>query len=164
MEFVWDQIRANSPSASNNSSPPRGNAGAEGPMKVLTPMSQEDEADQEHVRRLVGGTDDEEDAEKRSKRWKSSVESTLVKMTAEIAALREQISSGREWRDRRRRSIYAWLSWLLFLGIRQFCVDALVLALVLLWMRKRRDRRLEDLVGEYIRAGRSLVRRYLPSR
>jgi len=179
LEFVWDQIKNNSASSSN-SSPPRGGAysgsgrrfarpmaGTEGPMKVLSPMSQDDEADREHVKRLVegeGDSDDEEQDEKESKHWKSKVESTLVKMTAEMAALREQIATGREWRNRRRRTIGAWLGWLLYVAIRQVIVDGFVLALVLLWMRKKKDRRLEDIVREYIRMGRDYIRRYLPSR
>jgi GH15 family glucan-1,4-alpha-glucosidase len=142
-------------------------AGTEGPMKVLSPMSQDDEADREHVKRLVegeGDSDDEEQDEKESKHWKSKVESTLVKMTAEMAALREQIATGREWRNRRRRTIGAWLGWLLYVAIRQVIVDGFVLALVLLWMRKKKDRRLEDIVREFIRMGRDYIRRYLPSR
>ncbi|KFY85466.1 hypothetical protein V500_08399 [Pseudogymnoascus sp. VKM F-4518 (FW-2643)] len=137
LEFVWDQIKHNSASSSN-SSPPRGGSGrrftapmsgSEGPMKVLSPMSQDDEADREHVRRLVEGEDgsDEEvqDADKaKGTPWRTKVESTLVKMTAEVAALREQIASGREWRDKKQRTIGAWLGWLLFAALKQVAFDA----------------------------------------
>lgn len=138
-------------------------------MKVLSPMSQDDEADREHVRRLVEGEDgsDEEvqDADKaKGTPWKTKVESTLVKMTAEVAALREQIASGREWRDKRRRTIGAWLGWLLFAALKQVAFDAFFLMLVLIWMRKKKDRRLEDLVREFLRQGRAYIRQFLPPR
>lgn len=139
-------------------------------MKVLSPMSQDDEADRDHQQRLVEG-DDESDAEfqdadkmTKTKHWRTKVESTLVKMTAEMAALREQISTGREWRTRKRQTIGAWLVWLLFFTLRQVLLDGFILALVLLWMRKKKDRRLEDMVREYLRLGRAYIRRYLPSR
>jgi hypothetical protein len=181
LEFVWDQIKHNSASSSN-SSPPRGGAytgsgrrftapmsGSEGPMKVLSPMSQDDEADREHVKRLVEGEDGSDDEfqdenKKKTTHWRTKVESTLVKMTAEVAALREQIASGREWRDKRRRTIGAWLSWLIFGALKLVVVDGFILMLILIWMRKRRDRRLEDLVREYLRLGRGYIRRFLPPR
>lgn len=178
LEFVWDQIKHNSASSSN-SSPPREESGrrftapksgSEGPMKVLSPMSQDDEADRDHVQRLVEGEDESDDEfqdtnkGKKATPWKSKVESTLVKMTTEVAALREQIASGREWRDKRRRSIGAWLGWLLFAALRQVAVDAFFLMLVLIWMRKKKDRRLEDLVREFLRQGRAYIRQFLPPR
>lgn len=138
-------------------------------MKVLSPMSQDDEADREHVRRLVEGEDgsDEElqDADKaKGTPWRTKVESTLVKMTAEVAALREQIASGREWRDKKQRTIGAWLGWLLFAALKQVAFDAFFLMLVLIWMRKKKDRRLEDLVREFLRQGRAYIRQFLPPR
>ncbi|KFY29639.1 hypothetical protein V494_08599 [Pseudogymnoascus sp. VKM F-4513 (FW-928)] len=178
LEFVWDQIKHNSGSSSN-SSPPRGGSGrrftapmsgSEGPMKVLSPMSQDDEADREHVKRLIeeeDASDDEaQEAEKAKKGtpWKTKVESTLVKMTTEVAALREQIATGREWRDKRRRTIGAWLGWLLFAALKQVAFDVFFLMLVLIWMRKKRDRRLEDLVREFLRQGRAYIRQFLPPR
>lgn len=178
LEFVWDQIKNNSASSSN-SSPPRGGAysgsgrrfaaplaGTEGPMKVLSPMSQEDEADRDHVKRLVEGEaeSDVDEGEGKSKSWKSNVESTLVKMTVEMAALREQIATGREWRNKKRKTLSAWFGWLLYAAIRQAVVDGALLVLLLLWMRKKKDRRLEDLVREYLRIGREYIRRFVPSR
>lgn len=88
----------------------------------------------------------------------------MVKMTAEMAALREQISNGREWRNKRRRTISSWIKWVLWSGFKLAVADVFLLLLVLLWMRKRRDRRLEDLVREYLRLARTWVRRYLPAR
>ena len=174
LEFVWGQVSNNYSSSSNNSplreeyldpsssqqrrfAAPR--SGSEGPMKVLYPMSEESEG-------MQGSEASEEDEEDKDKpaNWKDKVESTLVKMTAEMAALREQISNGREWRNKRRRTISSWISWLFWFGVKQAVVDVFLLLLLLLWMRKKRDRRLEDMVREYLRLGRTYVRRYLPAR
>lgn len=177
LEFVWSQVSKNYPS-SPNSSPPREDSylnpsssskqrrfvapryGTEGPMKVLYPMSEESEG---IVESEAGSQEDEEDKDN-PVNWKGKVESTLVKMTAEMAALREQISNGREWRDKKRRTVGAWLGWLLWAGVRQVALDVFLLLLLLLWMRKKKDRRLEDIVREYIRLARTYVRRYLPAR
>jgi hypothetical protein len=194
LEFVWDQIKNNSASSSN-SSPGRGGAdlsqtkrfqaprsGSDGPMKVLSPMSQDDEDEIEAERRMdhegegegegagEGGMykNDEYDApdkeKRKTKKWQRKVEAALVKMTAEMAALREQIETGRDWRVRRERSIGAWLGWLIWVTLRHFLLDAVLLGLLLVWMRKRKDRRLEDLVRQAVRIGREYVRKLLPPR
>ena len=186
LEFVWDQIKNNSASSSG-SSPGRGVpsyttqprqfqqplSGDDGPMRVLSPMSQDDEAERESERRL--GYNDEfddeefndrdpEKKEKKTKRWRRTVESALVKMTAEIAALREQIATGREYQGKRRRSLGRWLAWLVWAAVSHFLVDAVVLGIVLLWLRRRKDRRLEDLVRAGLKIGREYVRKILPER
>jgi hypothetical protein len=178
-------------SNSPNSSPGRGGAGfsqprrfeaprsgSDGPMKVLSPMSQDDEDEIEAERRMEhegetagegdgykgDGYDGPDKAKRRTKKWQRKVEAALVKMTAEIAALREQIETGRDWRVRRQQSIGAWLGWLIWVALRHFFLDAVLLGLILLWMRKRRDRRLEDLVRQAVRIGREYVRKLLPPR
>jgi hypothetical protein len=141
-------------------------------------MSQDDEDEIEAEKRLeheeegiVEGEeckDDEYDGpdkeKRRIKRWRRKVEATLLKMTAEMAALREQIETGRDWRIRRQRSVGAWLGWLIWVTIRHFLLDTLFVGLVLLWMRKRKDRRLEDLVRQGLRIGREYIRKLLPPR
>lgn len=190
LEFVWDQIKNNSASSSISSpgrergqfSEPRRfqrpQSGSDGPMKVLSPMSQDDEDEIEVERKLeheeqavVEGEEhkddeyDDPDKEKRRiKRWRRKVEVTLLKMTAEMAALREQIETGRDWRIRRQRSLGAWLGWLIWVTFRHFLLDAILMGLVLLWMRKRKDRRLEDLVRQALRIGREYIRKLLPPR
>jgi len=182
LEFVWDQIKNNSESSSG-SSPGRGVAsyttqtrqfqhpqsGTEGPMRVLSPMSQNDEEERDSAQRL--GYDDEEDEygeaennDKKTKRWRRSVEQALVKMTAEVAALREQISTGREWQGKKSRSPGRWITWFLWLAIRHALLDTLVLGILLLWLRKRKDRRSEDLVRQGLKIAREYVRMVLPSR
>jgi hypothetical protein len=43
-------------------------------------------------------------------------------------------------------------------------VDVVVLGIVLIWLRKRKDRRVEDLVREGLKIGREYVRKILPAR
>jgi len=141
-------------------------------MRVLSPMSQDDEAEAES--RRLGYNDEYDDndefndgnkkGEKKVQKWRWTVEQALVKMTAEIAALREQIATGREYQGKRRRSFGRWLGWLIWAVVRHFLVDVVVLGIVLIWLRKRKDRRVEDLVRECLKIGREYVRKILPAR
>lgn len=175
LEFVWNQIKHNSPSTSDPKSPesvgsPRRRftqaaSGSDGPMRVLQPMSEDDAAERESRRRMIAEEDeDEEDEIPKKTSWSRSVERALVKMSAEVAALREQITTGREWRSKKEKSLPTWLAWLAWVVMKHLAIDIVLLVFILLWMRKRKDRRLEDLV----RAGATLMREYvrnvLPSR
>lgn len=179
---MWDQIKNNSASSSG-SSPGRGvpsynqprrftqpQSGNDGPMRILSPMSENDELELRSERRLgyeedyEDDEDEEENGGKKSRSWRKTVEQALVKMTAEIAALREQIATGREYQGKRQRTPGRWLAWLLWLAVRHFLVDFVVLGMVLLWLRKRKDRRVEDLVREALKVGREYARRILPPR
>ena len=192
LEFVWDQIKNNSPSSSNSSPARRGGvlssssyttgqqarqfqqplSGNDGPMRVLSPMSQDDEAEREseEQQQQRAGTYEgeeeppEENKEKNPGRWRKTVEQALMRMTAEVAALREQIATGREYQGKRARSFGSWVAWLLWLAIRHCLVDLVILGVVLLWLRRRKDRRIEDLVRQVFRIGREYARRVLPER
>ncbi|KAI9742445.1 MAG: hypothetical protein M1818_003979 [Claussenomyces sp. TS43310] len=181
LEFVWDQIKHNS-SGSSSASPGRDKSslpkarkfarprsGGDGPMKVLSPMSQDDEAEGQHETE----DDEYEEAEgrqtleqdrRKDEKWRRKLEAAMVKVTAEMAALREQVATGREWRVRKSRTVGAWLFWGLWLAIRHLLVDLFVWGLILLWMRKKKDRRIEDLVREGLKIGREYARRLLPAR
>lgn len=78
-----------------------------------------------------------------SRRWRSRVEQALTKMTAEIAAVREQMET-RAIQHRRRSSACAWIKWLTWIALRQVLWDLAVLAMLLIWMRIKGDRRVED--------------------
>jgi hypothetical protein len=185
LEFVWDQIKNNSASSSGSSPGRRVPSyttqtrqfqqpllGEDGPMRVLSPMSQDDAAERESERKLGYNNGYEEEDEyddggkkdKKTGRWRRTVEQALVKMTAEIAALREQIATGREYQGKKRKSFGRWVAWFLWLAIRHFLVDMAILGIVLLWLRKRKDRRVEDLVRAGLRIGREYVRKILPPR
>ncbi|CCF45769.1 acyl CoA binding family protein [Colletotrichum higginsianum] len=120
-------------------------------------MSEDDAAERNSVGRIVYNEEEEGDALARSSNWSRSVERALEKLSAEVAALREQITTGREWKSKKSRSFPAWIRWFTWVVLKHLAIDAVLLAFILLWMRKRKDRRLEDLV----RAGVKLMREYV---
>ncbi|KAI0596092.1 acyl CoA binding protein-domain-containing protein [Biscogniauxia sp. FL1348] len=176
LEFVWNQIKNNSPSSTNSS--PKGKslsssrrflqpaAGTDGPMKVLSPMSEDDAAAQEYREHQDEDEYGDEDGEyvKKGDKWSRKVERALTRLSVEIAALREQITSGREWKFKKEQSPSAWLKWAAWRVMKHLAIDCVVLGIVLLWMRKRKDRRLEDHVRAMLRLGREYARKVLPSR
>lgn len=133
-------------------------------MKILTPMSEEDAAERDSDRRLTHNDGIEDDALVPSSSWSRSVERALEKLTAEVAAMREQITTGREWKSRKQRSFMAWARWFVWIVMKHLAIDIVLLAFILLWMRKRKDRRLEDLVRAGLKLMREYVRKVLPSR
>ncbi|OAL01788.1 hypothetical protein IQ06DRAFT_315611 [Phaeosphaeriaceae sp. SRC1lsM3a] len=80
------------------------------------------------------------------KKWRGRVEQALQKMTAEVAALREQLEARRLFSHsphyRLFRGIWRWL-WAAF---KHVAVDMLLLAIVLLYMRRKKDTRLEGAI------------------
>ncbi|GAP85612.2 putative acyl binding family protein [Rosellinia necatrix] len=173
LEFVWNQIKNNSPSSTNSS--PKGRSstdprrfrqpvsGTDGPMKVLSPMSEDDAAEHQYRDEQEGG-EDEVDYVKKGDRWSRKVEQALVRLSAEVAALREQITIGREWRAKKERTVPARVGWVFWLVAKHLAVDVFVLAIVLIWMRRRKDRRLEDQVRAILRVLREYARKVLPTR
>lgn len=133
-------------------------------MKILSPMSEQDEAEL-RSQKLVDVDDAvEESREQKSSRWQKKVERAVTKLSAEVAALREQITTGREWRSKKDRSFHAWFGWILWVMLKHLVVDCVLLAIVLIWMRKRKDRRLEDLVRSTLKLFREYVQKVLPTR
>ncbi|KAG5984118.1 Autophagy protein 37 [Claviceps digitariae] len=177
LEFVWNQIKHNTPSstASSPKAPASSNkarrqfqqplAGSEGPMRILSPMSEQDEAEA-RSQKLMDLDDalDERSRNHNASTWQKKVERAVTKLSAEVAALREQITTGREWRSKRDRSFSAWFRWIMWVMLKHLIVDCVLLAIVLLWMRKRKDRRLEDLVRSALKIMREYVRKVLPTR
>ncbi len=152
----------------------------QGGLKVLSPVSQGDEEEmdeednddfddardgtEESVRGAGGDggdavettrkRDDGFDYEARNRKWRRRVEQALVKMTAEIAALREQLEATNLKGGRRWRGMWGWMWWLVWVTIRHVVVDAVVLAVLVVWFRRRGDRRLEvavRMVGDVVR-------------
>ncbi|KZL82107.1 acyl binding protein [Colletotrichum incanum] len=175
LEFVWNQIKNNSPSSTDSSPKGTGYTGelrqyrqplpeSEGPLKVLSPMSEDDAAERDSVGRIGYNDDEEGDALARSSNWSRSVERALEKLSAEVAALREQITTGREWKSKKSRSFPAWIRWFTWVITKHLAIDMVLLGFILLWMRRRKDRRLEDLVRAGLKLMREYVRNILPSR
>lgn len=80
------------------------------------------------------------------KKWRGRVEQALQKMTAEVAALREQLEARRLFSHsphyRLFRGIWRWV----WATVKHLAVNLFILGIVLLWMRKKKDRRLEGAV------------------
>ncbi|KAG6139552.1 Autophagy protein 37 [Claviceps purpurea] len=177
LEFVWNQIKHNTPSSTASS--PKATASSnkarrqlqqppvvsEGPMKILSPMSEQDEADA-RSQKLMDLDDalEEKSRDYKAPTWQKKIERAVTKLSAEVAALREQIATGREWRSRRDRSFSTWFRWLLWVMLKHLLVNCVLLAVVLLWMRKRKDGRLEELVRSALKIMREYVRKVLPTR
>lgn len=174
LEFVWNQVKINTPSISDSPpKPPRQRKTEQtaegGPMKILSPMSEQDEAELES-QRISAILDDEEENETNGSvpvagnKWARKVERALQKLSTEVAALREQITTGREWKFKKEMSWKAWFTWLFWAALQHLVMDIVVLSIVLIWLRKKKDRRLEDLVRAALKLVREYVRKIVPSR
>ena len=140
--------------------------GGEG-LRVLRPVSdgeEEDGEDEEFEETRAGPFDDEEavmaaagqsqDLDVRNRKWRKKVEQSLVKMTTEVAALREQIEAKGIEDGRRRNGFWAWMTWLVWVAVRHFVVDLALLGLLVAWARRKGDRRVDqglDLLLQYLR-------------
>jgi hypothetical protein len=136
-------------------------------MKVLSPMSEQDEAElrsQQQMEREYEEEEAETQHNNGSGRWQRKVERAITNLSAEVAALREQITTGREWRAKKEKNLTAWFGWIVWAVTKHLLVDFVLLAIVLLWMRRRKDKRLEDLVRAALQITREYVRKVLPSR
>ncbi|KAM0486066.1 hypothetical protein ACHAPX_000768 [Trichoderma viride] len=178
LEFVWNQIKDNAASSDSSSANPsdpshvfhQPRSGSDGPMKILSPMSEQDIA----LRSRREIDEDDEDAVARNEeerqislqnsRWTRKMERAITKLTAEVAALREQIATGREWKSKKEKSFPSWMRWLIFVVMKHLLMDCVVLCIILVWMRSRKDRRLEDIVRAALRLVREYVKKILPSR
>jgi hypothetical protein len=80
------------------------------------------------------------------KKWRARMEQALQKMTAEVAALREQLEARRLFSHsphyRLFRGLWRWV----WAGVKHVAVDVLILGLVLLILRRKKDRRLEGAI------------------
>lgn len=193
LEFVWNQVKSNSSSSVGSLSGQSGGAagpeqrpgsgagggvitstvvrrfqpalsGTEGPMRVLSPMSEEDESERRLAELADQGDEDPGEYVRRNDKRSKRMERAIVRLSAEIAALREQIATGREWRYRQERGVFAWIKWFFWAVTKHITIDILILLVVLYWMRKRRDRRFEDHVRAIFRLAREYIRKVLPAR
>ena len=130
---------------------------------MLRPVSDADEEDDEGevFEETRGGSFDDEEAimtaagqsrdlDIRNRKWRKKIERALVKITTEIAALREQIEAKRIGDGRRRNGLWAFL----WITVRHVFVDLALLALLVAWARRKGDRRVEqglNLLLQYLR-------------
>ena len=150
----------------------RNEAPSSGGLRVLRPVSDRDEdaednEDEDFQEARGGAYNDNEDEEAalaatsahtsdldiRNRKWRKRIERALVTLTTEVAALREQIEA-KQLSDRKRRNgIWAWMMWLVWMAIRHALVDLAVLGMVLVWARRKRDKRVEmgvRLLAQYL--------------
>ena len=130
-------------------------------LRVLRPVSDGDEEDDDedaefedaarHANTGEGDEDDEAIAvagtrnfDVRNRKWRRRIERTLVKMTVEIAALREVVDAARIGESRRRNGVWAWFNWLIWVGCRHVLVDLALLGLLVVWARRKGDYRVEQ--------------------
>lgn len=138
LEFVWDQIKDDPPSTSSASSPyhpPDASA-----LTLLKPTSEPDDAEagaeEDDIAEERALLDEGESArlarssdyDVRNRKWRKRIEAALVKMTAEVAALRELMEYDGGRRERRGR--WVWGEWL----VRRVLVDVVVVGVLWFWL------------------------------
>lgn len=135
--------------------------GEAGGLRVLRPVSDADEEDieegDEFEEARSGLTDDEDNGERvaqgkgpksrdldvRNRKWRKRVEQAIMKMTAEVAALREQLEAKSMFESRPRLRIWTWMVWFSWATIKHILVDTAILTILYLWFRRKDDQRLE---------------------
>lgn len=94
----------------------------------------------------AGGKDTSSKESVADQKWRKRVEQSLMKMTAEVAALREQLEARRLFAHSVHyqlfRGVWRWV-WACF---KHIAVDVFILGIVLLWMRRKKDKRLEGAI------------------
>ncbi|CAI6328850.1 unnamed protein product [Periconia digitata] len=79
-------------------------------------------------------------------KWRKRIEASLIKQTAEIAALREQLEARSLFTHTKKFIFFRFLWRVLWGSVKHVAIDIVILGVVLLWMRKKDDRRLEGAV------------------
>ncbi|KAF2792009.1 hypothetical protein K505DRAFT_326439 [Melanomma pulvis-pyrius CBS 109.77] len=79
-------------------------------------------------------------------KWRKRVEQALIKMTAEVAALREQLEVRRLFSHSRKYTFFRFIFRILWGSLKHLALDFVILGIVLLWMRRKKDRRLEGAI------------------
>ncbi|KAK4694989.1 hypothetical protein P7C71_g2691, partial [Lecanoromycetidae sp. Uapishka_2] len=144
-----------------------GGGGAAG-LRVLRPVSDGDEEEDEEREEYeearnaqfdddggaVAGASQGRDLDVRNRKWRKRIEQALVKMTTELAALREQVEAKRIGENKRRNGMWAWMCWLVWIAVRHLVVDVAILGVLLVWVRRKGNRRVEqglELLLGYVR-------------
>ena len=73
-------------------------------------------------------------------RWRKRIEKALMHMTAEIAALKEQMEARGGIRVSQRSGLWSWLTWFVWASIKHVVVDALLLTIYVTWSRWKHHR------------------------
>ena len=141
-------------------------------LKMLRPVSDGDEEENDNeedeeyqeARGDIYDEDNEEgpvagfsgqgkDLDVRNRKWRKRIERALMKMTTEVAALREQMEAYRLGEGKRKNGIWAWMTWLVWVAFKHMLIDLTLLGILVVWARRKRDRRVET--------GTTLMMQYL---
>lgn len=79
-------------------------------------------------------------------RWRKRVENGLIKLTTEVAALREQLENHRFIKNQRRKSFFNLILRLGGWALSFILADAVLLWIVILYLRRKQDMRLEGAI------------------
>lgn len=137
-------------------------------MRMISPMSEDDVVEaqyrREHLEEEPGEGEGEGEFVRKGDRWSRKVERAMVRLSAEVAALREQITTSREWRTQKEQTWGAWLTWVFWRATKHIALDVTLMCIFLLFLRRRKDRRIEDQVRATLTVLREYARKVLPSR
>lgn len=92
----------------------------------------------------VGALSHNRDYDLRNRNWRRRIEQTLIKLTTEIAALREQYESKGVGRASAMNGTW-WIFSFTVSAIRHLAIDAMVVALLVLWVGRRDERAINAL-------------------
>ncbi|MCJ1470426.1 hypothetical protein MMC07_009071 [Pseudocyphellaria aurata] len=136
-----------------------GGKALEGPRRRLSIESCADDAIDDPT---GGSLAQSRDYDVRNRKWRKRIEQALVKMTTEIAALREQLEArgvGRRGGNRKMGArLWMWTVSIVVATLRHLLFDATVVALLLLWVGKG-DERVNSAVGVLAQALQERIRR-----
>lgn len=94
----------------------------------------------------------------RNRKWRKRIEQTLMKITTELAALREQIDAQNgSGTNNRRKGLWAWLAALVLTAARHLLIDAMLAGILILWIRG--DERVRSALGVLIQVLKERIKR-----
>lgn len=108
----------------------------------------------------AGGLSQSRDYDVRNRKWRKQIEHALVKMTTEIAALREQLEAkgvGRGGNRKMGARLWMWMVSIVVATLRHLILDAIMVGLLVLWLGKG-DERVNSAVGLLAQVLRDRVR------
>ena len=79
-------------------------------------------------------------------KWKKSISASIIKLTAELAAVREQLESRRLFAHTLQFRIARFVTKAIWGIVKHIALDILFLGIVLLWLRSKKDRRFEGAI------------------
>lgn len=109
----------------------------------------------------TGGLSQSRDYDVRNRKWRKRIEQALVKMTIEIAALREQLEAKGVSRGGNRKMgarMWMWMVSIVVATLRHLIFDAMVVGLLVLWVGKG-DERVNNAVGVLVQVLRDRAQR-----